>query len=382
MVAVLTLWNLGWWAVFGLALRPWIPGGWAMIGVVALVSLAVPLGVFQRAMAGRLYPGAAVRLLVFRPFWYLQLLLPLLGIAALLGAAAGWAFGAAAIAGRYTVAGTAAVLAVVGVAGWVGSRLLVTRTLTASLPDLPAGLEGLRIVQVSDLHVGPHTSRRYLARVRAAMVGAAPDLIVFTGDQVDDFPRDTEPFARAFGGLEAPLGVFAVAGNHDVYARWGAVRAGLEDAGQRVLVNEAVELRRDGSSLWLAGTGDPAGRGFVEGRGGEAAPDLEATLAAVPSSAFVVALAHNPVLWPALAQRGVALTLSGHTHHGQLSVPHLSWSLASVFLEHAMGGYEATGSLLYINPGTNCWGLPFRLGALPEVTVIELRRGERAALTG
>jgi predicted MPP superfamily phosphohydrolase len=108
---------------------------------------------------------------------------------------------------------------------------------------------------------------------------------------------------------------------------------------------------------------------------------VEATLAGIPPGAVVVALAHNPILWPALAERGVALTLSGHTHHGQLSVPHLSWSLASVFLEHAMGGYQASGSLLYINPGTNYWGLPFRIGALPEVTVIELRRGEPAALS-
>lgn len=381
MVGGMALWTSGWWTALGLVLGPWVPGGWVVVAVVAIVTLVVPLAVFRQAMTGRLYPGALTRLLVFRPFWYLQLLLPLLGLAGILGAVAGLPFGASAITGRYAVAVAAGLLGVVGIAGWIGSRLLVTRRLIATLPDLPVGLEGLRIVQLSDLHVGPHTSRRHLARVRAAIRAAAPDLIVFTGDQVDDFPRDTEPFARAFSDLEAPLGVFAVAGNHDVYARWGAVRAGLERAGQRVLVNEAVELRRAGSSLWLAGTGDPAGRGFAMGRGGEAAPDLEATFANVPPGAFVVALAHNPVLWPALAERDVALTLSGHTHHGQLSVPHLSWSLASVFLEHAMGGYEADGALLYINPGTNYWGLPFRIGALPEVTVIELRPGKRAALT-
>ena len=93
-----------------------------------------------------------------------------------------------------------------------------------------------------------------------------------------------------------------------------------------------------------------------------------------------IMLAHNPVLWPALAGHGVRLTLSGHTHHGQLSVPRLDWSLASVFLEHAMGSHRTGDSLLYINPGTNYWGLPFRLGALPEVTVLTLRRGEGPVL--
>jgi predicted MPP superfamily phosphohydrolase len=85
-------------------------------------------------------------------------------------------------------------------------------------------------------------------------------------------------------------------------------------------------------------------------------------------------MAHNPLLWPALAQRGVQLTLSGHTHYGQLSIPAFGWSLASLFLEHAMGWHRRGRSLLYINPGTNYWGLPLRLGALPEVTVITLRR--------
>lgn len=377
---VLVLWTVGWWSALGLVIHPWVPGGWLTLAAAAGLALVAPLLVFQRAMSGRLYPGALVRLLVFRPFWYLQLLVPILGAAGVVGTLAGLAFRAGGPAGRYTVAITAGLLAMVGLAGWIGSRMLVTRRVEAVFPALPEGLEGLTIAQVSDLHVGPHTSRRHLARVVAAIEEAEPDVVVFTGDQVDDYARDTEPFARAFEGLEAPLGVFAVAGNHDIYAGWPSVKRGIEEAGQRVLVNESIELRRNGSSFWLAGTGDPAARGFRARVGGAAAPDLEGTLAAVPEDAFVVALAHNPVLWAALADRGVDLTLSGHTHHGQLSVPVLSWSLASVFLEHAMGGYQRGRSLLYINPGTNYWGLPFRIGALPEVTVIELKRGQGPAL--
>ena len=106
-------------------------------------------------------------------------------------------------------------------------------------------------------------------------------------------------------------------------------------------------------------------------------PDIDRTLAQVPAGAFTLALAHNPALWPRLANRHVQLTLSGHTHHGQVSIPRLRWSLASLFLEYAMGSYRRGGSLLYINPGTNYWGLPLRIGALPEVTVLTLRRADR-----
>jgi hypothetical protein len=104
------------------------------------------------------------------------------------------------------------------------------------------------------------------------------------------------------------------------------------------------------------------------------APDIERTLRSVPAGAFTLALAHNPALWPRLAQRGVQLTLSGHTHHGQLAVPRLGWSVASMFLDLAMGAYRQGESVLYINPGTNFWGIPFRIGALPEVTVVTLHR--------
>jgi hypothetical protein len=103
------------------------------------------------------------------------------------------------------------------------------------------------------------------------------------------------------------------------------------------------------------------------------APDLDRTMASVPKGAFSVVLAHNPALFPHLADRGAKVVLSGHTHHGQLSIPSRGWSLASVFLEYAMGTYERNGALLYVSPGTNYWGIPFRIGAWPEVTIIELR---------
>ena len=205
------------------------------------------------------------------------------------------------------------------------------------------------------------------------MQRAAPDLIAITGDQVDDCAGDIEPFSRAFSTLAAPLGVFAIPGNHDVYAGWREVRAGLQVMGSLLLVNDARPLERAGEAFWIAGTGDPAGVGRPYGAGGEAAPDIDRTLSRIPAGAFTIALAHNPALWPDLATRGGPLTLSGHTHYGQFSIPALGWSLASAFLDLAMGAHRLGRSLLYISPGTNYWGLPLRIGALPEVTVLTLR---------
>src|SRR5207248_11245318 len=107
------------------------------------------------------------------------------------------------------------------------------------------------------------------------------------------------------------------------------------------------------------------------------APDIERTMASVKPGAFSLVLAHNPALWRPLAQRGAHVTLSGHTHHGQVSIPALRWCLATPFLKHAMGRYDEGASTLYINPGTNYWGLPLRLGAWPEVTIVTLRSTQK-----
>lgn len=104
------------------------------------------------------------------------------------------------------------------------------------------------------------------------------------------------------------------------------------------------------------------------------APDIAKTLSGIPRGAFHVVLAHNPALFGTLAERGVPLTLSGHTHYGQLAIPALNWCLASPFLRFAMGAHVVNGSALYISPGTNYWGIPFRIGTRPEVTVLTLRR--------
>jgi len=344
------------------------------VGATAAYTL-LPLLLFLRWRGWPFYPTAAFRLLVVRPALYAQLLLPVGAGAGAVGLLVGAPFGHAIAFGRLAAGAALLVGALVLVAGYLGSRSLRVRETEARVRGLPRELDGLRIVQISDVHVGPHTPARFLARVVRAVERLRPDVVAVTGDLVDDRHEDVDAYARILGGLRAPSGVFLIPGNHDVYAGWDAVAQGLRrltDA--TILVNEAQLLSRGGAHLALVGVGDPAGRATA------AAPDVERALAGVPPGVPVVAFAHNPALWPRLADRGVALTLSGHTHWGQLALPRWGWSLASPFLEHAMGSHRRGDSLLFVHPGTGYWGIPFRLGALPEVTAIVLRAGERSEM--
>jgi uncharacterized protein len=377
-LAVILLITGGAWVITGSFIYNDIPGGWRSLFGAWLVSVA-PLFVLIRNLAKGGYPSPLVRLVLFRLFWYSQFLALVLAVFASAGFILGAVFGAGVQVGQWAIYMLAPLLVLLGLWGYVGTRRLVVRRLEAFSPALPPGLEGLRIVQLSDLHVGPHTPTRHMARIADETARAQPHLIAYTGDQVDDYPRDTEVFQRAFEHLTPPLGAFAIPGNHDIYAGWDAVRRGLETMGVRVLLNQSVRVPHNGAEFYLAGTGDPAGRQMP--RGGEsAAPDIDRTMRDIPAGAFSVVLAHNPALWPTLAERGAHLTLSGHTHYGQLATR--TWSLASVFVKLAMGWHEQNGSLLYISPGTNYWGIPFRVGALPEVTVLTLRRGAPARIVG
>jgi uncharacterized protein len=346
----------------------------ALVATIALaLYTTVPLFAFLRGGGWTFYPSAAFRLFVIRPVLYAQVMLPLVAGSGIVGLLIGAAVGQPLSTARWLALVVAAALMLVVVAGYVGSRRLVVHELEASLPNLPSEFDGVRIAQISDLHVGPHTSRRYLRRVVTAIESLQPDLIAITGDQIDDRAEDVAHYAASLAGLRAPLGVFLIVGNHDVYAGWNDVERELAArVPATVLINESRALRRGGATLYLAATGDPAG---IQTHAARVAPDIDRTLSSVPHGAPVIVLAHNPALWPALASRGVGLTLSGHTHWGQLSFPRLGWSLASPFLEQSMGAYQRDDSLLYITPGTGYWGLPFRIGAPAEVTHVTLRRG-------
>jgi predicted MPP superfamily phosphohydrolase len=370
---------VGSWVIVGVLLAP-VVGGWKTIVVAVLVLTVLPLTVLFRSRGSSHYPGKAIRLFVFRPMWYAQLLLILSALGGLAGVIVGALFGIAGVAGRDAIALVAIVYMLFALYGYGGSRTVVVVPLTVTLPSLPEALEGLRIAQICDTHIGPHTSRVRLARIAADVRAAKPDLIAVVGDLIDDFAADVSLYSAALGDLAAPLGVYIVAGNHEVYAGWDKVLPRLRTLSHTVLVNESRVVEHKGVQLAIAGTGDPAA-GHLPGPG-VPAPDISATLARIPAGIFTIVLAHNPALWPPLATSGVPLTLSGHTHWGQFSINRTGWSLASVFLELAMGPYRRGESLLYVSPGTNYWGIPFRVGARAEVSILTLTRGREAGIVG
>jgi hypothetical protein len=242
IMATVALWSSLWWLIIGALVAPLVAGGWWTVLGAAAISVA-PLLVILEQFAGG-YPSALVRVLVFRPFLYVQLATPFVALAAAAGTLAGALVGRGVLVGRWALAAAAATFTVTALVGYIGSRQLRLKHLEARFPDLPPDLDGLRIVQVSDVHVGPHTPARHLRRIVAAVEQSRPDVIALTGDHVDDYAHDVTLFAQAFGTLRAPLGVFAVPGNHDIYAGWAHVRDGLETMGAVVLVNRAVERRR------------------------------------------------------------------------------------------------------------------------------------------
>jgi predicted MPP superfamily phosphohydrolase len=356
-----------------------VPGGQWWVLALALLTTA-PLVVFFARRGWRRYPTAAFRLFVVRPVLYVQLTLPLVSLAGIVGAGLGALFGSPLIGGRIAAAIVLGVLLLLFAFGYVGSKLLVVRDVRVTVPGLPTEFDGLTIAQISDLHVGPQTSQAFLRRIARTVAGIGADVIAITGDLVDDRSEDVGAFVTGLGALRAPLGVYVIPGNHDIYAGWTDVERALRSRPEtNVLVNASKIIERGAAKLAIVGTGDPAGR--RGGVGAPAAPDIDRALAGVPAGATVVALAHNPALWPALAAKGVDLTLSGHTHWGQFAIPRFGWSLASPFQARAMGAHRDGDRMLYIHPGTGYWGLPFRLGAQPEVTRITLAKGSEANIT-
>jgi predicted MPP superfamily phosphohydrolase len=238
------------------------------------------------------------------------------------------------------------------------------------LPRWPSELDGLRIAMVSDLHAGgPHIDLDRVERVASVVASLEPDLFALLGDYVDPQVRfgdrvEPEPVAERLGRVRAPLGSVAVLGNHDWADDGPRIAGALRDAGIRVLENDAVRLARVPGELWVAGLADATTR----------RPDVDRALAAVPDDAGVVLLSHDPDVFPRVPGR-VALTLSGHTHGGQVDVPVVKgrW-IPSRFGDRYAGGHVVEGGRhLVISRGVGNSRLPIRLGVPPEVVLLTLR---------
>ena len=266
-----------------------------------------------------------------------------------------------------------AVAIVVGALGlwtlWLEPASLRVATYRLSIPHWPATCAGLSVAVISDLHVGsPFNGVAKLERVVAETQQAQPDLVVLAGDFVIQGVRGgrfvaPEVTGVKLGEIEAPLGVFAVLGNHDWWLDGPRVREAFEMSRIPVLENRAVELRRGDCAFWLAGIGD-----FWEGR-----PDIAGTLETVPLAAPVLVLTHNPDVFPDVPDR-VALTMAGHTHGGQVRVPFVGRPIVpSAYDERfAIGSVIEGGRHLFVTPGVGTSILPVRFLVPPEISLLLL----------
>jgi uncharacterized protein len=253
------------------------------------------------------------------------------------------------------------------------SELPLVRRVALFHPDLPEAFDGLRIAQVADVHAGNFMPPERMARVRGLVEGMEPDLIAFTGDQLDRRDIDAELFVHGFAGITAPLGTFGVLGNHDHQAGVSLALAALDAIGALPLVNAAAVVRRGGARLAVVGVDDlDAGPGC--------GPDfsvLEQTHAD-----FRLLLCHQPNGWRAGRLAGAELTLAGHTHGGQITVPSRGLNTARLSTPFVAGPYRRQGALLYVSRGVGVGAVPLRFGSLPEVDLITLWRGPLGALWG
>lgn len=232
------------------------------------------------------------------------------------------------------------------------------------IPRLPAAFSGLRLVQLSDIHHGLYLPLERVEEAVRVANSLHPHLIALTGDFVSNSRKYIEPVARALSRLHAPLGVFAVLGNHDCRVGAQHVAAALEGHGIEVLRNRHVRLARDSASLFVAGVDDL--------RYGK--DNLQQALAGVTRGWPTLLLCHNPAILPYAATYGVELVLAGHTHGGQVGLPRLR-SLAArrgVRLPWADGWQELNGTQLYISRGLGTVVFPIRFRCPAEIPVLQL----------
>ncbi|MEN2992372.1 MAG: metallophosphoesterase [Bacteroidia bacterium] len=258
-------------------------------------------------------------------------------------------------------------------------------TVEVALPDLPPAWEGVRIVQFSDLHAGSFSDPTLLKPIWEMIQQLKPDLLVFTGDWVNVYSWELEPFVPDLAQLYAPLGKWSIWGNHDYgdYLRGASavrkaverryLRQLIEQAGFRLLDNAAALLTHQGASLALVGVGN-----WSRWRRFRRYGDIEAAWRQVPPNTCAILLSHDPTHWDAqiLNRYPIALTLSGHTHGLQIGVEalHLRVSPGSWLYPRWAGLYQEGTQFLYVNRGIGYVGLPARLGIWPEITLIHLRR--------
>jgi hypothetical protein len=252
-----------------------------------------------------------------------------------------------------------------------GQQQVHVTQLILPLSHWPEAWRDLKILHLSDLHIGPNLTttelRNYLARANAF----APDLVFLTGDLLDANPAHIPEFFPLLNQLTARYGVFACLGNHDVYAGAQAVAEGLARYTHIILLrDQVVHLTITGFPLHIVGLDD---RGKDWARGLEALSFLPQLVSAIPPDEPSILLSHRPDLFPQAASEGITLTLSGHTHGGQMALPgrHGRFNLACFITRFPRGLYTDRNSFLYVNRGLGVTGQRVRIFTPREIALLK-----------
>jgi uncharacterized protein len=255
---------------------------------------------------------------------------------------------------------------------WHEPRNVAVRRLTLTLPHWPRALAGMTVAVVSDLHTGaPHVDLDKVERIVARLNREEPDLVALLGDYA--YPAhplghrvEPEQVAARLADLHAPLGRFAVLGNHDWDAHGASMPRALRDAGITVLENGAVRVDGGAAPFWIGGVADAMTRD----------PRLDATLGRVPPDEPVLLLSHDPDVFPHVPER-VSLTLAGHTHGAQVDIPVIRDKVTpSQHGAHYTQGHQVEGGRhLFVSTGVGTSRLAIRFRARPEVVLLRLEAG-------
>ncbi|MFZ7115565.1 MAG: metallophosphoesterase [Bacteroidota bacterium] len=251
---------------------------------------------------------------------------------------------------------------------------------------LPEEFEGLKMVQISDLHTGSFNTTEHLARAVELIMEEKPDVIFFTGDLVNDLHTEALPFKEIFQRLKAPHGVFSVLGNHDYgdYYKWPDIHSKIEnldklkafhgEVGWNLLLNEHTYLEKNGAKIGLIGVENYSGKKNFSRYG-----DMKQATENYQIQGVNILLSHDPSHWNTEITNDykfIDLTLSGHTHGMQfgIEIPGFKWSPVQYMYKQWADLYEEEHQKLYVNRGLGFLGYPGRVGILPEISVFNLTK--------
>jgi len=284
-----------------------------------------------------------------------------------------------------------------GIAGFVFLSLLYGMTggrhrykvhrVTLKFPDLPAAFDGFTITQLSDIHAGSFSSRKGVEKGINLVNKQKSDLLLFTGDLVNNKASEMNAWKDTFARLQAPYGKYSVLGNHDYgdYTHWDSEQAKSanlvslknvhKEMGFKLLLNNSARIEKDGQHIALIGV-ENWGKGGFHKYG-----DLSRAAANVPDDEFKVLMSHDPSHWEAKTlehEKHINLTLAGHTHGMQFGIElfGFQWSPVKYMYPQWAGLYQKNGKYLYVNRGFGFLGFKGRLGIWPEITVITLKKAK------